>query len=826
MFRLKYYFLCLFTVSLTVTSFSQTVKLTGRVIDGHTEEPLPFTNIYLNGTTTGTTTDLDGYYTLTTERTSDSLTASAIGYEKMSHFIGHAPEITLNFKLNRTNFNLTEVVVIAGENPAHILLREIIKNKPNNDKEKLDFYQFEVYNKLEIDIDEISEEFKQRKFFKPFNFIFENIDSVSEEKPFLPMFLTETLSDFYYRKNPKADKEIIQASKISGVKNESVTQFLGSMYQDIHIYDNWIPVLGKDFISPISNSGLFYYKYFLVDSAFIDGKWCYQINFKPKRKSDNTFIGDFWVNDTSYAIKKISMQVAKDVNINFVEKLSIFQEFSLVNNQYWMLKKDKLIIDFISPDRSPGLIGRKTTSYAHFKINDPGTSNYFQEQGDIIVSEDVFDKSEEFWQEARHEELSANEEAIYAIVDTLKSIPLFKTYVDVITIVVSGYYILGKFELGPYFTTYSNNVVEGHRFRFGARTSNDFSTRWMIGGHIAYGTKDNAFKYGGHTKYFLSKNPRQSVGAKYVNDVNVSSQHKDEFGQDNLFSGAYRRDIPQKLLKIEEKKVFYSREWNFGYSNKITFSNRIIDPYFDFDYITNREGPVPTDTISVINTSEVMLDARFAFQEKFVSGEFERISLGTKYPILHMRYILGMKDVLESQFSYHKLELSVSDNFSINPIGQFHYIISAGKVIGNLPYLLLEVHPGNETHFYSKYAFNNMNQYEFVSDIYATLFINHSFDGFLLNRIPLIRKLKWRSLVAGKAVIGQLRNENLLANDLTVNFTKVPYPVPYAEIGTGIENIFKIFRVDAIWRLTHLDHLPTEPTPQRVSLRLSLQVEF
>ncbi|MCH8331376.1 MAG: carboxypeptidase-like regulatory domain-containing protein, partial [Bacteroidetes bacterium] len=429
--------------------FSQQLLLKGRVIDRHTEEPLPFVNVYLQGTTIGTTTNLEGFYSLISKKISDTLVASAIGYDKGKKNVTEKAEQILNFKLDRSNINLSEVVILAGENPAHEILRNIIDNKAGNNKESLDFYQFEVYNKLELDIDDISDEFMQKKYFRPFSFIFENIDSMSEEKPFLPVFLTESLSDFYFRANPHSQKEIIKASKISGVKNESVTQFLGSMYQDINIYDNWIPVLGKTFISPISASGFYYYKYYLIDSAFIDNYWCYQINFKPKHKGDNTFIGDFWVNDTTYAIKKISMQVDENVNLNFVERLSVFQEFIPVDS-IWMLKKDKLIIDFITTDKTPGLIGRKATSYDKFNINDSTTNNIFRETQDIIVSEDVFDKDESFWQQARHEELTDNEEKIYALVDTLKSIPLFKTYINVVTILVSGYYIVGKVEIGPY----------------------------------------------------------------------------------------------------------------------------------------------------------------------------------------------------------------------------------------------------------------------------------------------------------------------------------------------------------------------------------------
>lgn len=786
----------------------QAYKITGRVIDDQTQEPVPFTNVYLQGTSVGTTTDQEGYYTIETSTKADSVICSAVGYSKIKKDLSGAPQQVVNFRLGRSDVNLDEVVVQPGKDFAYILHDSIVAHKDqNNAKEKLANYQYEVYNKIEIDIDNV-ERLRNRKITKPFQFVFDNIDSTSEEKPFLPVYITETISNYYYRQNPEGEREKIIASRLSGNKNESIAQFLGNMYQDINVYNNWINMLGKGFASPVASFGPNYYKYKVIDSAFIDKKWCRQIRFVPKRKSAYAFQGDMWITDSTYAIKKISMQVAGDVNVNFVESVDIFQSYRQVKGKTWFIEKDKLIMDFVNNENVAGLMGRKTTTYRDIGINDTAIGKHFQENRDVQTSEDMFKKDEDFWQERRHEKLSDNERAIYGMVDSLQNLPVFQTYLEVIKTVFGGWQEWGPLDFGPYFTLYSFNEVEGHRFRVGMRTNENFSKRIQFGGYGAYGLRDNAFKYGGNLIYLIQKRPRMSISLDYKNDVDVSSDNRQEFGQDNLLAGFYRRPIPQKLIHVHQGKAFFSKEWDIGYSNKVGVFHRRLDPYFNFNYRTTDNSNNGDGIINDVITTEAIVKLRFAHQEKFVSGTFDRLSLGSDYPIAQLQYTYGVPGVLESQFNYHKLILNVTDDLDVNPIGSFSYNFSAGKVFGTLPYLLLEVHKGNETYFYNPYSFNMMNQFEFASDQYLKLFVSHHFEGFFFNKIPWVQKLNLRTVVTGKAVWGGMSEENRYRNKNPGNdeppFT-VPSDRPYMEVGVGIENILRFFRVDAIWRLNYLD---------------------
>ncbi|MFM7080217.1 MAG: DUF5686 family protein, partial [Bacteroidota bacterium] len=539
-----------FTFFPHVFAWSQNTKVSGKVQDALTNEPIPFANVAFKGTFVGTVTDINGNFSIDSDKATDSLTASFVGYKPVTLGITRGKAQTVNFLLRASEIELVEVEIKAGENPANILLRKVIDNKDLNDRNKLDFFNYELYNKLEFDLTDIPPDFKEKKLIKPFSFIFDNVDSsVTNGKPFLPFFITETISDVYFRKNPKTTKEYIRASKISGLENESITQFLGDMYQNIDIYDNYLDIFGKSFVSPISNIGLVYYKYYLTDSAFLDNQWCYKLKFKPRRKQELTFVGECWIHDTTFAVRKIDMRIVDDANINFIKDLAVVKEYSRVDGKHWMLSREMLVVDFAATKEGMGLIGRRSASYRGFKINTPFDERVFTGSENIIVDDSSTQRDNEFWTQARHDSLSAREQKIYAMVDTIKTLPAFRTYVDIITLFFTGHYEVGKFELGPYYTLFSFNEVEGARFRLGGRTGPKFSSRLRLEGYTAYGTKDEEFKYMGGFRYFLQTKPRMAIGARYKNDIVQLGQSENAFQDDNILSSLFRRNPADKLTK-------------------------------------------------------------------------------------------------------------------------------------------------------------------------------------------------------------------------------------------------------------------------------------
>ncbi len=792
-------------LAVLLSAFSLTAQITeiqGTVKDFETGEPLPFVNISFKGTTIGTVTDIDGMYSLATAFPTDTLQASFVGFQTDYEAVIKHERQEINFLIMKDVISLEEAVINPGENPAEILLRKIIARKKYHNKDRLDYYEYEVYNKAQFDINNFDEKFKERKLFKTFDFIFDNVDTSDVNgKVYLPVFITESVSDFTFRKNPKTTKENIRATKVSGIEDQSISQFMGDMYQNINVYDNFVSVFGKGFISPIADFGLQYYRYYLVDSFFVGNKWAYKMQFTPRRKYELTFKGELVVHDSTFALLKVDMNVSEKANVNYINELYINQEFDMVQDTTWMLTHDRLFVDFIISNRSMGLFGTKTTGYRNFKINGPRPDKYYSNPENITVEKDANKKSAEFWNQNRYDSLSQKEKTIYAIADTVKNLPAFKSWLSVFTTIVTGYKKLGPIDLGPYVSLVSFNRVEGWRFGLGFKTNNKFSKKLKLNAHVAYGLRDQKWKYGGGFRVFVSKKPRQILSSQYEYDVEQLGLSSDAFKEDNILGSFYRRRPFYKLSYVQDVRANFDVEWFHGFSNRVSFVHRELQSATDKVVYNFASDAYPDHRII---SSEVRFFTRFAYQEKFIEGELNRLSLGTKYPKLSLEYAYGIKGLWNGQFKYHRLVFSIDGWVQTNPIGWLEYFVQAGKTWGTLPYPMLYIQPGNETYATDKYSFNMMNLIEFVADEYVAVFATHHFNGYFLSKIPLMRRLKWREVVSAKAVAGRISQANT---------TMMIFPADlfalngiYAETGIGIENIFKIFRIDVMWRLTQLDN--------------------
>ncbi|NWJ49228.1 MAG: carboxypeptidase-like regulatory domain-containing protein [Bacteroidetes bacterium] len=814
--------LLVITLLLPFIAIAQTTRITGKISDASTGETLPMVNVFFKGTSLGTTCDLNGKFSMETKNAGDSLVVTMMGYKRKTVPVLKNKYQEINIKLEPESVMLDAVVITPGENPAIKFMKKVIASKRNNDRDRLDAYQYEAYNKIEFDANNITEAFKNKKLLKPFKFIFDYVDtSAVNGKVYLPIFLSETLSDVFYRKDPKDHIEKIKASKVSGVDNASISQFLGDMIQNVNIYDNYISIFQKNFVSPVANFGLVFYKYMLLDSAKIGNKWCYKLSFRPKRKQEYTFSGNFWVHDTTFAVKSIEMQMSPEANVNFINDLHISQEYDIVDN-YWMLTKDKMVVDFNILEHSKsnmGFYGTKTTTYRNFVLNKSLASKFYKQPLEVYIDPDALKKDAAFWQKSRHEELSPKEKTIYHMIDTLQNLPIFNTYLNVVKMITSGYYVKGNFEWGPYMSVLSFNSLEGTRFRIGGRTSNDFSTKIMLSGHVAYGTLDKDIKYGAGAIYMFNKLPRKALSLDMQHDLEQLGTGLNAFREDFLLASLFRRNPADKLSMVDQVKASYDHEWFPGLMNTFTITHRRMFAPISGPFKVL--GP-NNDTILKpnITTTEFGINTRLAIGEKVQMGEFERISLGAKYPIIELQYGYSPKNFLGSDYTYHRLQFRMEDWFNVLTWGYSSYKIEAGRVWGKVPYTLLKIHSGNETYWFDEYAFNLMNYYEFVSDKYLSVSYTHHFNGLFLNHIPLMRKLKWRELAWAKGVVGSISSENSSYAVLPVGTSSLNKP--YFETGVGVENILRFLRVDAVWRLSHLDH----PRISKFGIMLSMNFDF
>ena len=816
---MKYLFAFVTSILITLSVAQAQTKVRGTVTDGETGEPLPFVNIVFKGTTIGTITDVDGNFFIQAHVDSDTLEFSMMGYTPYFYKVTREAYHEVNVVLDPDSYELNEIVVHPGENPAWRIMRNVAANRKKNDPDRLDSYKFEVYNKMEVDINNIHGDFTDRSILRNFSFIMNYADTSAETgKVFLPVMITESLSDISYRNNPTRKKEVIKASKISGVENESVSQYTGQMYINANIYKNYIPAFGHEFVSPVADFWKANYKYYLLDSAYQDGHYLYHLSFRPKHKQTYTFSGDMWVADTTWAVKKVQAKMATDVNINYINNYIITQEYDFVDST-WFLTKEEMFMDINFTDSTMGFFGRKTMTRRNVEINPTFSDNTFSQVAveETIVEDGANQKDENYWAESRHEDLTEKERNIYQMVDSIKEVPVFKTITNTVEMFIGGYYPVKWWEFGPYFKFLSHNEIEGWRIRFGGRTSNEFSTNLMLSAYGAYGFKDEKFKYGLGMLYLFNKNPRRGVNVEVKHDYEKLGQSINALTEDNIMSTILARTKNIHLLLVDEVKGEYEHEYFNGFSNKIGAKYKNITPT---KYIPFRNAALDYDYKN-LESYELTYNLHFCYNEKFVSGEFTRVSMGSNFPEFDLELTAGIWDDRGNYKNYYRAIAMISQKVSLGPLGKTRYILEGGKVYGNVPFPLLKLHEGNETYAFDKYAFNMMNLYEFASDTYASVTAEHHFNGFFFNRLPLLRKLKWREIIYGKGLVGDISNRNCRQNAI-MDFPSTLGDVnkPYFEAGVGIENIFRFFRVDGVWRLSHLD----KPGVSKFAVLVKMQV--
>jgi len=833
---ITYFFFITFFLQVSINNGQNLTKIFGKVTDAKTGEPIPFANIIIKNTKIGTVSNLEGKYSLETQEKVDSIQCFVIGYKTVTKKIVSGKYQTINFSLSPDILALEEVLVKTKKKKktiASMLVDSMRAHRKENDKKFLDYYEYDVYTKIEFDLNNITDKFKNRKIFKPFKFIFDYVDTSSiNGMTYLPFLLIETQSKFFYRKNPPKKMEIIKASKISGITNESINQFLGTMYVDINVWNRYIKLLDKGFISPISFIGKVFYKYFILDSIKINDTTYFHIGFEPKVKEDYVFTGDFWIQDKTFALTKLNFQVVSSVNLNFVNNFKIEQEFTRVQGQM-MLKKEYIVVDFNlikNPKNAMGFFGKKTTIYSNIKINKPYPAEFYNSISDISVEKKALNKTNAYWDSIRPIELTTKEKQIYTMIDTLKKLPIFRTYYDIINTVIVGYYKTGLFEWGPYFKTISFNKIEGARFRIGGATTEDLSKKILFEPYLAYGIKDDRIKGGLKTTYYFSKIPWRIISFSYKNDLEQLGQSR--FATvigNNFLSSILTRNPINKLSIVEEYEGNYTHEWSPGISTSFILNNRKLYPVPGITFLLKKNNELTY--YRYLQTTDFTIKIHFSLKEKFLLGDFSRISLGSKFPTIDLYYTKGIKDLLLSDFSYEKFEIKAKYKMGMYPLGHSRIYFNYGMINGTLPFPLLKIHEGNETYYLDKSAYNMMNYYEFISDEYISFTYFHYFDGFFLNKIPLIKKLKLRTIAWTKFLTGKVSPQNLqimqwpsysnyflLSNE---PLSIVPKNF-YSEAGIGIENIFKFITINFVWRLTQLNN----PNISKFGVRLYLDLKF
>lgn len=827
------FFICFVCVGAHIRAQSSTI-VWGKVTESSSGSPIPFANVVFKGTAIGTTTDFEGYYKLVANERVDSVVFTYIGFIGKVKAIDVGTEQNINIQLDEDLVNLPEFVFEAGENPAFAILRNIVDNKKSNDKRQLQAYEYEAYTKIEMDIDNISEKFRQRKFVKKVTSVLDSIEQIAGEdgKPILPVFISEAVSRYYYKDDPRMAHEKVLNTKVNGVgvtDGTLTSQIIGASFQQYNFYQNWLNIVGKDFVSPITDGWRINYDYYLVDSVYLGDFYCYRIDFYPKREQDLAFIGSMWVDKQSWAIKQIDVTVGKQANVNFIEKIKIQQELEPTPAGPWLPSKTRVVIDVSEiTNETAGFLAKFYVSNRDFVVNNPKPDKFYQNPIEMAEDVNVEAKNEDFWAAIRHDTLSPTEVNVYEMIDTLTQIPIIKTYTDIIQTGYTGYYKIGKIDLGSYSYFFGNNNVEGLRLGIGGRTNIAFSKKWELSGNAAYGFLDDQWKYRGHVRRILSRHPWTEVKYQYQKEIDQIWLLNDDIDNANVFYTFSRFGTLIEPFFREKNQITFFTVLGRGLSQQISFRRESFSPLFDFQYYKDPYSESPA-LHSNLNVSEIILDTRYAPDEIFVINDNQRTSMGTvRWPAFNFRYTLGLEG-LGGDFTYHKLGLSVEKRQKMGIFGVGYLSLSGGYIFNDLPYPLLKAHIGNETPFYFGFAYNLMDYFEFVTDRHIAFRWNHSFEGFILNSIPVMKKLKWRLVATANVLYGSVsdRNFDLIPSSFDGNGNEIaPFQAlgdwPYIEAGYGVENIFKFLRVDFIHRLTYTNSPGVNNFGIKLSYKFSL----
>ncbi|OCB71070.1 CarboxypepD_reg-like domain-containing protein [Flavobacterium glycines] len=819
----KYLFLALFFISsFFITLLAQT-KVSGMVVD-KSNQPVPFANIILKGSTQGVMSNEDGRFYIESSETYTTLVVTSVGFSDREITLIKA--VNYNFKVVMKDAEeLKEVVIYTGKtskknNPALDILRKIWERKRKNGLYQFDQYQMEKYEKVEFDMNTIDSAFMKSKLFKGMEFVFKHIDtSRVTGKTYLPIFINESLSDVYGNNKLKKVKEKLKANKNSGFSdNQQILSFVKDLYSDYDIYNNHMTFFDKSFTSPLSKTGIDVYNYVLRDSAFIGKKWCYNILFYPRRKNELTFKGDFWVNDTTFAIKKINMAVTKSANINWVKDIYIEQEFEVENDSVFLLTRDYMMSDFAlnKKDESKGVYGKRTTLYQNHKFNIEKPAAFYKEEVNYIDNE-VYNKSDKYWEDNRFENLNKDEKGIYKMLDTLQTVKKFKRLYNLVSILGSGYIQFGHFDYGPIFSTFGYNQVEGVRIRTGGRTYFGPNDPWRLQGYTAYGFDDNKFKYGLSGKWMVDKKRRIIISGGNRRDVEQIGASltttNDVLGRSFASSSIVSTSSNGKLTNINLSNVAVEIEPVKNLMFQAGFSYRTLESasdVFSLDYYTDLNTMTKK---SDVKQSEVNFQVELTPNRKMIGYGVERNTVDSPFSRFYVNYSHGFKGLLDSDFDYDKLQLYYKQPIIIGPLGRSNVVVELGKTFGTIPLGLMSVIPGNQSYSTIENTFNNLNFYEFVADQYATLQWEHNFGGRLFSRIPFMRKLNWREIIGAKGVYGTVSDANK-----AINASGLTYVAPengYWEYSAGIGNIFKVFRIDFTWRGNYLN----TPDAQKFSVK-------
>lgn len=833
-------------------------NIQGVVTDSLTNEPIPYLSVFYEGKGVGSITDNDGNYKVETRKGWNKLTFSAVGY--VTKVVNIIPGVTknLNVRMRPDDIMLDEVVVkpkrekySRKNNPAVELMKKVIAHKKNNKLSENDYYQYNKYQKITMSLNDVTPEMLEKGMYKKMPFLKDQIELCEETNKFiLPISVDETASQKIYRKHPKSEKTIIKGMSSTGVNElfatgDMLSTVLKDVFTDVNIYDNDIRLLQYPFISPISSSdAISFYKFYIMDTTFVDKDKCFHLTFVPNNSQDFGFTGHLYVlADSSYTVKKCTMNLPKKSGVNFVDNMDIIQEFEQLPNGEWVLKTDDMIVEMTLMKIMQGFQIRRTTRYSDYAF-DELPQQLFKRKGAEIKEADAMMRGDDFWNQYRPVPLTQTESSMDMLVKRLEQMPGFKYVIFVLKAFIENFVETGtkehpsKVDIGPVNTMISNNYIDGLRLRMSAQTTANLNPHLFFKGYYAYGFKDHRSKYMGEVEYSFNKKeylprefPKNSITFSYQYDVMSPTDKFLKTDKDNVFV-SFKTSTVDQMSYVRNIALKYENETQFGLKTTVEVKHSTDEPTGGLAYITNDDQKT---LVPEIQTMEASLAFRYAPGETFVNTKQRRIPVSFDAPVFTLSHTAGFKGVLGGEYNYNLTEIGLYKRFWFSSWGKIDMFVKGGAQWNKVPFPLLIMPAANLSYILQRETFNLINNMEFLNDRYASLDVSWDLNGKIFNRIPLLKKLKWREAIGFKMLYGHLTDKNNPMkhpgdSELFLFPTRDGRPTsfvmdpktPYMECSVGIHNIFKILYIDYVRRLNYLDH----PDANKWGVRFMVMMTF
>lgn len=833
-------------------------RIQGVVTDSVTNEPLPFISVYYEGKGVGGITDAEGHYNVETRQGWNRLTFSSVGY--VTKVVNIIPGVTktMNVKLRSDDIVLQEVVVkpkrekySRKNNPAVELMKKVIAHKRGNKLEENDYFQYNKYQKITMSLNDVTPEMLEKGMYKKMPFLKEQIEFCEETQKFiLPVSVDETASQKIYRKHPKSEKNIIKGMSSTGVNELFATgDMLGTVlkdvFTDVNIYDNDIRLLQYPFISPISSAdAISFYKYYIMDTTYVDKDKCFHLTFVPNNSQDFGFTGHLYVlADSSFTVKKCTMNLPKKSGVNFVDNMDIIQEFEQLPNGEWVLKTDEMIVELTLMKIMQGFQIRRSTRYSDYAF-DELPQQLFKRKGTEIKEADAMMRGEDFWNQYRQVPLTETESSMDMLVKRLEQMPGFKYVIFVLKAFIENFVETGtkdhpsKVDIGPVNTMVSNNYIDGLRLRMSAQTTANLNPHLFLKGYYAYGFKDHRSKYMGEVEYSFNKKeylprefPKNSLTFTYQYDVMSPTDKFLKTDKDNVFV-SFKTSTVDQMSYVRNITLKYENETQYGLKTTVAVKHSKDEPTGGLAYVTNDDART---LVPDIQTMEASLAFRYAPGETFINTKQRRLPVSFDAPVFTLSHTTGFKGVLGGEYNYNLTEVGLYKRFWFSSWGKIDMFLKGGAQWNKVPFPLLIMPAANLSYILQRETFNLINNMEFLNDRYASFDISWDLNGKIFNRIPLLKKLKWREAIGFKMLYGHLTDKNNpmkhpgdselflfpMRDGLPTSFV-MDSKTPYMEYSVGVHNIFKILHIDYVRRLNYLDH----PGANKWGVRFMVMMTF